>query len=132
MSLTVPNYHRKEWIGLSLKVIFQIVLPFTLTISVMYLLFLPMVDMFSVGLPFFADQDLIVEFRDAALNEGFAYSNIILYIIFTLGGAAIIPTIILLWIMMMMFRFGNWMGDKIVIVDPIIYWRGKLITKEKK
>jgi len=130
--LKVVGWNRKDWIGLSLKLILHIILPLSVTLAVLFLLFMPMADMIEIGLLFFADESKIVEFRDVALYEGFSYGQILFYYMFTLAGGILIPVLILFWIMFSMLRFGDWMAKKIIISDPIIYFKGKQISPKVK
>ena len=129
--LKVVGWNRKDWIGVSLKILLFI-LPLSVTLAVLFLLFMPMADMIEIGLLFFADESKIVEFRDVALYEGFSYGQILFYYMFTLAGGILIPVLILFWIMFSMLRFGDWMAKKIIISDPIIYFKGKQISPKVK
>ena len=122
--LRIVNWTRKDWIGKTLQIILQLVIPLLVTMLVMYVLFLPMVEVLKDALPILVEEEFLRDMRDTLLEKGYEIDKIMLYMIFTYSGGVLLPTLILIWIMGKMFDFGNWLAKKIKVSDPIIYWNG--------
>lgn len=132
MSLT-SNYTRKDWSEVGLAFSVSLVLPFIFTLFILFDFLLPLIDMMPDVVPYFVDDEFVVNIRDGLLEKGYGMNEILVYYIFTVSGALVIPIIILLFLMNKSLALGYWAYKKWFPCnkDCTIFWNG-IPTSETK
>lgn len=131
MSIT-SNYTRKDWSSLGLILSIKMILPFTFTLFIVFLLIMPMVNMLNDTTPYLTNDEFVTTMRDELLEKGYDLDQILVYYIFTISGSILIPFFIMIFIMNHTLSLGHWICNKwIPLKDCKMFWDG-VPTSETK